>query len=91
MILLTIGKRNKREEDPRVFNIIGRDSKKFQRYYNERTAVERVNGRIDRDYLFEDHQIRGLKKMNLHVSTMFILMLANKKMELAKKHNEVAA
>jgi len=77
----------KREEDPRVFNVIGRDSKKFQRYYNERTSVERVNGRIDRDYLFEDNQIRGLKKMNLHVSTMFILMLANKKVELARKQN----
>lgn len=80
-----------REEDPRVFNIIGRDSHKFQRYYNERTSVERVNGRIDRDYLFEDHRIRGLDKMKLHVTTTFIVMLGKKKVALQQKDKEKVA
>ncbi|AYW46036.1 transposase [Tetragenococcus koreensis] len=79
-----------RAEDPRVFNLIGRDSKKFQRYYNERSAVERVNGRIDRDYLFEDHRIRGLAKMKLHVTTTFCLMLAKKKRALAQEKRPAA-
>lgn len=49
-------------DDPRVFNEVARNSKKFKRLYNERTSVERYNGRIDRDYGMEKHSIRGLKK-----------------------------
>ena len=30
-----------------------------------RTEVERLNGRLDRDYMFNDHFIRGLKKMEI--------------------------
>ncbi|GAA0474017.1 hypothetical protein GCM10008936_00910 [Alkalibacterium indicireducens] len=44
--------------------------------YKKRTAVERVNSRLDRDFLFEDHTIRGLDKMNLYVSISFIVSLA---------------
>ena len=60
--------------DERVFLPIARDSKKFKRLYKGRTAVERVNGRLDRDYMFEEHYIRGLKKMTLMVSLAFIVM-----------------
>lgn len=49
--------------DERVFLPIARDSDKFKRIYKGRTAVERLNGRLDRDYIFENHCIRGLKKM----------------------------
>ena len=42
--------------------------------YNGRTAVERLNGRLDRDYMFEDHGIRGLEKMTLMVSLAMIIM-----------------
>ena len=81
----------KRETDPRIFNLVARDSKKFKRYYKQRTSVERVNGRIDRDYLFENHTIRGLEKMNLRVSMCFITMLARKKAEIrAGKIDQVA-
>ena len=60
--------------DERVFLPVARDSKKFKQLYKGRTAVERLNGRLDRDYMFEDHCIRGLKKMTLMVSLSLIVM-----------------
>ena len=60
--------------DERIFLPVARDSDKFRRIYKGRTAVERLNGRLDRDYMFEDHCIRGLKKMNLMVTLSMIIM-----------------
>ncbi|WP_459770797.1 transposase, partial [Alkalibacterium sp. s-m-28] len=68
--------RIKRSEDVRIFPKVARTSYKFKRLYKKRTAVERVNSRLDRDFLFEDHTIRGLDKMNLYVSISFIVSLA---------------
>jgi hypothetical protein len=62
--------------DERVFLPVARDSMKFGRLYKGRTAVERLNGRLDRDYMFEDHRVRGLKKMKLMVSLTLIIMNA---------------
>lgn len=62
--------------DERVFLPVARDSLKFARLYKGRTAVERLNGRLDRDYMFEDHCIRGLKKMKLMVSLTLLTMNA---------------
>jgi hypothetical protein len=62
--------------DERVFLPVARDSIKFDRLYKGRTAVERLNGRLDRDYMFEDHCIRGLKKMKLMVSLTLLTMNA---------------
>ena len=60
--------------DERVFLPIARDSEKFKKIYKGRTSVERLNGRLDRDYLFEDHCIRGLKKMTVMVDLTMIIM-----------------
>ena len=60
--------------DERVFLPIARDSKKFKRIYKGRTSVERLNGRLDRDYMFEDHCIRGLGKMTLMVGLSLVIM-----------------
>jgi len=60
--------------DERIFLPIARDSEKFRKLYKGRTAVERLNGRLDRDYMFEDHYLRGLKKMKLMVSLSMIIM-----------------
>jgi len=60
--------------DERIFLPIARDSDKFKRIYKGRTAVERLNGRLDRDYMFEKHYIRGLDKMRLMVSLSLIVM-----------------
>jgi len=62
--------------DERVFLPVARNSKKFERLYKGRTSVERLNGRLDRDYMFEDHCIRGLKKMKLMVSLTLLTMNA---------------
>ena len=62
--------------DERVFLPVARDSYKFARLYKGRTAAERLNGRLDRDFMFEDHCIRGLKKMNLMVSLSLLTMNA---------------
>jgi len=59
-----------------VFLPVARDSKKFERLYKSRTSVERSSGRIDRDYMFEDHCIRGQKKMKLMVSLTLLTMNA---------------
>ena len=45
--------------DERVFLPVARSSMKFARLYRGRTAVERLNGRLDRDFMFEDHCIRA--------------------------------
>ena len=60
--------------DERIFLPIARDSQKFKRIYKGRTAVERLNGRLDRDYMFENHCIRGIKKMTLMVGLSMIIM-----------------
>ena len=62
--------------DERVFLPVARDSKKFERLYKGRTSVERLNGRLDRDYMFEDHCIRGMRKMKLMVSLTLLTMNA---------------
>ena len=62
--------------DERVFLPVARDSMKFKRLYKGRTSVERLNGRIDRDYMFEDHCIRGNKKMKLMLSLTLLTMNA---------------
>ena len=67
--------------DRRIFLPVARDSKKYERLYKKRTEVERLNGRIDRDYMFNDHFIRGKKKMNMMLTLSFIIMLS-----MAKGH-----
>lgn len=67
--------RLKRCVEPIIFNRVARDSKKFKKLYKKRTAVERVNGRLDRDFRFETHTIRGLKKMSLAVAMSFLVMI----------------
>lgn len=60
--------------DERIFLPIARDSLKFKKLYNGRTSIERLNGRLDRDYMFEEHCIRGLKKMRVLLSLSLIVM-----------------
>ena len=41
-----------------------------------RTAVERVNSRLDVSFGFENHTIRGLKKMQTRCALALTVMLA---------------
>ena len=83
--------RIKRTENERIFTPLARTSKKFKRIYKGRTAVERLNGRLDRDYMFEVHSIRGLKKMNAMVKLSGIIMLAMAKAHIDKKQKNYAS
>jgi hypothetical protein len=62
--------------DRRIFVPIARSSYKWQRIYNGRTAVERVNSRIDLSFGFEHHFIRGQAKMTLRVGLALLVMLS---------------
>ena len=75
--------------DYRIFVPIARDSKKFKRLYKKRTEIERLNGRIDRDYMFNDHFIRGQKKMDLMLKLSFIVMLTMAKGHIKNKQGNI--
>ena len=75
--------------DYRIFTPIARDSKKFETKYKMRTEVERLNGRIDRDYMFNDHFIRGQKKMDLMLELTFIVMLTMAKGHIKNKQKNI--
>lgn len=64
------------DDDRRMFTPIPRDSAAWKRGYDRRTAVERVNSRIDRVLGFELHTIRGLKKMETRVGIALAVLLA---------------
>ena len=72
------------KNDPKVFNMVARDSKKFTRLYNKRTSVERYHGRLDQTLGFENHTIRGIGKMTVMGTLADIIMLA---MALVHVHN----
>lgn len=63
-------------KDKRRFTPVARSSYKWEREYAKRTAVERVNSRLDVSYGFENHTIRGLKKMKLKTGLSLMVMLA---------------
>lgn len=63
-------------EDRRVFTPLARSSYKWKTIYKKRTAVERVNSRLDESFGFEKHFIRGLAKMKMRVSLALSVMLA---------------
>lgn len=64
------------ETDRRIFTPTPRPSSRWRKAYDLRTAVERVNGRLDSVLGFERHTIRGKKKMETRLTLAFIVMLA---------------
>jgi len=62
--------------DRRLFTPLARSSYAWKRVYAKRTAVERVNSRLDVSFGFERHFIRGLAKMRLRVGLALVVMLA---------------
>ena len=77
------------ETDYRIFTPVARDSKKFKKKYKMRTEIERLNGRIDRDYMFNDHFIRGQKKMELMLNLTLIVMLTIAKGHIRNKQENI--
>jgi len=67
--------RIKMETDRRRFVSVPRHTPKWKREYKKRSAVERVNGRIAQGYCFENHFIRGMKKMGIRINLALLIML----------------
>jgi hypothetical protein len=63
-------------EDRRIFTPIDRSSYKWEKEYDKRTAVERVNSWLDVSFGFELHTIRGMSKMKLRCGLALCVMLA---------------
>lgn len=64
------------DQDMRMFPPVPRNTKTWKEEYNKRSAVERVNSRIDGGYQFDRHTIRGFTKMNCRMTLALTLMLA---------------
>ena len=64
------------ERNRRLFMPIHRHSRRFVQGYKKRTAVERVNSRLDHVYGFERHMHRSLKKVKLRMDLSMLVMLA---------------
>jgi hypothetical protein len=68
--------RVKCEEDLRRFPAISRATKQFERRYNGRTAVERVNGRLKIFWGVDDGNVRGARRFHAHVGVVMVVHLA---------------
>jgi hypothetical protein len=64
------------ETDRRLFTPIARPSPAWRRAYARRSSVERVNGRLDTVLGFEQHTIRGKRKMETRLTLALVVMLA---------------
>jgi len=62
--------------DRRIFTPIARESYTWAKEYRRRTAVERVNSRLDISFGFERHTVRGLGKMRVRCGLALCVMLA---------------
>lgn len=62
--------------DRRIFTPIARSSYKWETLYKKRTAVERVNSRLDVSFGFEHHYIRGIKKMKFRCAMSLCIMMS---------------
>lgn len=63
------------DRDRRIFMPLHRHSRGFIEAYKKRTAVERVNSRIDQVYGFERHFIRGKAKVKVRLGLALLVML----------------
>lgn len=63
------------DRDRRLFMPVHRHSRGFVEGYKKRTAIERVNSRIDQVYGFERHFIRGKAKVRLRLGLGLLAML----------------
>jgi hypothetical protein len=75
--------------DSRIFTAVDRSSYKWEREYDRRTAVERVNSRLDVSFGFEQHTIRGKKKMTMRCSLALIVMLTMAIGRIRQKKNNL--
>lgn len=77
------------EIDRRIFTPVARSSYVWERDYKKRTAVERVNSRLDVSFGFEKHFIRGQKKMEMRVGLALCVLLAMAVGRIKEKRQEL--
>ena len=77
------------DTDRRVFTPIDRSSDSWEREYAKRTAVERVNSRLDVSFGFELHTIRGLTKMRARCGLAILVMLTVALGRIRQQHPEL--
>jgi hypothetical protein len=68
--------RVKQEIDLRRFPSLPRATKRFERLYAGRTAVERVNGRLKVFWGIDDGQVFGSRRFHGHVGAVMVVHLA---------------
>lgn len=83
------GIRIKLKENRRLFTPLARSSYAWERSYNKRTAVERVNSRLGGFFNFENHNIRGLQKMRSRCGLALCVMLATAVGRIRQKRPEL--
>jgi len=64
------------DHDRRIFTPTPHGSPTWQRGYKRRTALERINNRIDHSFGFERHFIRGLAKMKARAGLAIVVMMS---------------
>lgn len=64
------------EYNRRIFVPTPHGSPSWQRGYNRRSALERINSRLDNSFGFEKHYIRGKPKMTTRVGLALAVMMA---------------
>lgn len=63
-------------DDPRRYVPVPRETKKWERLYKLRTAVERVNSRLKENLILDELRVRGIKKVKTRVGLNLLVMLA---------------
>ena len=64
------------QQNRRTFTPTPHGSPSWQRGYNRRSALERINNRIDHSFGFEDHFIRGHANLATRVGLALAIMMA---------------
>ena len=64
------------KHDRRIFTPTPWGSPSWRRGYNRRSAIERINSRLDNSFNLENHYIRGLAKMKTRVGLALAVMMA---------------
>ncbi len=56
------------EEKLRTFAALPKHTYRWKRLHNRRSALERINARVGRDFQLERHYMRGLQTMQMRVA-----------------------
>ena len=64
------------DTDRRIFTPTPRSSLTWQCRYCGRSALERINARLDQNFSFEHHHIRGLSRMKARITLALAVMMS---------------